>query len=165
MLSKKLAPPPLRYGIAVLVAGVALGVELLLQPFIPQDVPFLLMFGAIMVSAWYGGPWPGLLTMVVAGLATWYFFLGSRGTAIGVGAVPLLVFFVEGTLICLLTGALRTARWRLEASELEAEHDHERLRRSEELFRSLVEGMRDHAIFMLDPATRRIIQTNTSLQD
>jgi PAS domain S-box-containing protein len=35
----------------------------------------------------------------------------------------------------------------------------------EELFRSLVEGMRDHAIFMLDPATRRIIQANTSLQD
>ena len=34
-----------------------------------------------------------------------------------------------------------------------------------ELFRSLVEGMRDHAIFMLDPATRRIIQANTSLQD
>jgi PAS domain S-box-containing protein len=164
MLSKKHAPP-LRYGIAVLVAGVALGVGLLLEPLIPQDVSFLLMFGAIMVSAWYGGPGPGLLTMVVAGLAIGYFFLDPKGSAFGVGAFPLMVFFVEGTLVCLLTGALRTARWRLEASELEAEHDHERLRKNEELFRSLVEGMRDHAIFMLDPATRRIIQANTSFQD
>ena len=116
MLSKKHAPPPLRYGIAVLVAGVALGVESLLGRFIPQDVPFLLMFCAIMVSVWYGGPWPGLLTMVVAGLATEYSFLDPEGSAFGVGAVPLLVLFVEGTLVCLLTGALRTARWRLEAS-------------------------------------------------
>src|SRR5215217_845567 len=94
MLSKKHAPPPLRYGIAVLVAGVALGVESLLGRFIPQAVPLLLMFGAIMVSAWYGGP--GLLTMVVAGLATGYFFLDPKGSAFGVGAVPLLVFFVGG---------------------------------------------------------------------
>src|SRR5829696_5567523 len=94
MLSKKHAPPPLRYGIAVLVTGVALGVESLLGRFIPQDLPLLLMFGAIMVSAWYGGPGPGLLTMVVAGLATGYFFLDPKGSGFGVGAVPLLVFFV-----------------------------------------------------------------------
>lgn len=75
MNSMKRTSPLLRYGVAILVVGVALGIKLLLDPLIPQDVPFLLIFGAVMVSAWYGGLGPGLLTTVLAGLATGYFFL------------------------------------------------------------------------------------------
>jgi PAS domain S-box-containing protein len=153
MYSMKRTSPLLRYGVAVLVVGVALGTKLLLDPVIPQDGPFLLLFGAVMVSAWYGGLGPGLLTTVFAGLVTDYFFLRPQGP-FGLEAVPLLVFFLEGTLVCLLTAALRTARRRAEASKAEAERDHERLRRSEEHFRSLVEGMREHAIFTLDPQGR-----------
>jgi PAS domain S-box-containing protein len=153
MNSMKRTSPFLRYGVAVLVVGVALGFKLLLDPVIPQDVPFLLLFGAVMVSAWYGGLGPGLLTMVLAGLATDYLFLRPQDP-VDPGVIPLLVFFVEGTLVCLLTEALRTARRRAEASKEEAERDHERLRRSEEHFRSLVEGMREHAIFTLDPQGR-----------
>jgi PAS domain S-box-containing protein len=65
--------------------------------------------------------------------------------------VPLLAFLLEGTLVCLLTEALRAARVRAEGSKLEAERHRECLRRDEEHFRSLVEGMRDYAIFTLDP--------------
>ena len=36
-------------------------------------------------------------------------------------AVPLLVFFVEGTLVCLLAEALRAARQRAETSKADAE--------------------------------------------
>jgi PAS domain S-box-containing protein len=153
MYSMKRTSPLLRYGVAVLVVGVALGIKLLLDPVITQDVPFLLLLGAVMVSAWYGGLGPGLLTVVLAGLATDFLFLRPQDP-FAPGAIPLLVFFVEGTLVCLLTEALRTARRRAEASKAEAERDHERLRRSEEHFRSLVEGMREHAIFTLDPQGR-----------
>ena len=153
MYSIKHTSPFLRYGVAVLVAGVALGIKLLLDPVIPQEVPFLLLFGAVMVSAWYGGLGPGLLTMVLAGLATNYLFLRPQDP-LASGAIPLLVFFVEGTLVCLLTEALRTARRRAEASKAEAERDHEHLRRSEEHFRSLVEGMKEHEVFTLDPQGR-----------
>src|SRR5215213_860941 len=128
MYSIKRTSPILRYGVAVLVAGVAVGIKLLLDPVILQDVPFLLLFGAVMVSAWYGGLGPGLLTMVLAGLATTYLFLRPQDP-FAPGAIPLLVFFVEGTLVCLLA----------EASKAETERDHEHLRRSEEHFRSLVE--------------------------
>jgi PAS domain S-box-containing protein len=167
MLSIKRTSPLLRYGVAVLVVGVALGVKVLLEPLISQDVPFLLLFGAIMVSAWYGGLGPGLLTMALAGLATDYFFLQPRA-GFGPAAVPLLVFFLEGTLVCLLTGALRTARLRSEASKLEAERNHERLRMSEErlkesegLYRNVVEQAAEN-IFLLDSDTKRIIQANAS---
>ena len=152
MLSMKRSTPLLRYGVAVLAVGMAFLIKLLLDPLITQETPFLLVFGAIMVSAWYGGLGPGLLATVVAGLVTDYFFLPPTGALSGLSleAVPLLAFILEGTLVCLLTEALRTARWRAEDSKLEAERHHEDLRRSEDHFRSLVEGVRDYAIFMLD---------------
>jgi PAS domain S-box-containing protein len=156
MPSVKHTSPFLRYGVTVLAVGVAFAIKLLLDPLIEQDVPFLLVFGAIMVSAWYGGLGPGLLATVAAGLTTDYFFLDPKGTVSGFSleTVPLLVFFLEGTLVCLLVEALRAARSRAEGSTLEAERQREHLRRNEEHFRSLVEGMRNYAIFTLDPKGR-----------
>src|SRR5215218_623913 len=83
---------------------------------IVQETPFLLIFGAIMISAWYGGLGPGLLATFAAGLATDYFFLPPTGSLSGFSleTVPLLAFFLEGTLVCLLTEALRAARVRAE---------------------------------------------------
>ena len=66
---------PVRYGVAALVVGAAVGVKLLLDPLTAQDTPFLLILGAIMVSAWYGGLGPGLLATGLSALATDYFFL------------------------------------------------------------------------------------------
>src|SRR5215210_7767820 len=145
MPSTRHTSPLLRYGVAVLAVGVAFAIKLLLDPLIVQETPFLLVFGAIMISAWYGGLGPGLFATFTAGLATDYFFLPPTGTfsVVGLEAVPLLAFLLEGTLVCLLTEALRTARWRTEASKLEAERHHEGLRRSEERFRALLRNSSD----------------------
>ncbi len=43
------------YGIAVLSVGAALVIKLILDPLIGRETPFLLFFGAVMASAWYGG--------------------------------------------------------------------------------------------------------------
>jgi PAS domain S-box-containing protein len=156
MLSIRHTSPLLRYGVALLAVGVAFAIKLLLDPLIVQETPFLLVFGAIMISAWYGGLGPGLLATVAAGLATGYFFLQPPGSfsVFSLETVPLLLFFLEGTLVCLLAEALRAARSRAEGSKLEAKRHQERLRRSEEYFGSLVESMRNYAIFMLDPQGR-----------
>src|SRR5215208_3278997 len=153
MLTTKHTSLLLRYGVAVLAVGVAFLIKLLLDALIVQGTPFLLIFGAIMISAWYGGLGPGLLATVAAGLATDYFFLQPTSSFSGFSleTVPLLAFFLEGTLVCLLVEALRAARSRDEGSTLEAERQREHLRRNEEHFRSLVEGMRNYAIFTLDP--------------
>src|SRR5215207_6522791 len=153
MLAIKHTSLLLRYGVAVLAVGMAFLVKLLLDPLIVQETPFLLVFGAIMISAWYGGLGPGLLATVAAGLATDYFFLQPTSSFSGFSleTVPLLAFFLEGTLVCLLVEALRAARSRAEGSTLEAERQREHLRRNEEHFRSLVEGVRNYAIFTLDP--------------
>src|SRR5215204_6834780 len=143
----------LRYGVAVLVVGAALGIKLLLDPLTVQDTPFLLVFSAIIVSAWYGGLGPGLLATAVSALVTDYFFLYPRGTLTGfsVEGIDVLAFTLEGVLVSVLTSSLRSARDRAQQSTLEARNHQESLRESEERFRLMVEGVKDYAIFMLDP--------------
>ena len=60
----------LRYGVAIASAVLALLLKLVLELLIVQETPFLLVFAAVIVSAWYGGLGPRLLATVVAGLAT-----------------------------------------------------------------------------------------------
>lgn len=145
-------PSLLRYGVAVASVAVALGIKLLFSPFTGQH-PFLLLAGAVMVSAWFGGLGPGLLTTVLATMVADYFFLIPVGSFTGVNlhAVPLILFALQGILISSLVEALRSARERAEASTGEALTHQENLRRSEERFRLVLEGVKDYAIFMLDP--------------
>src|SRR5438876_955556 len=58
-------PTPVRYTIAVVAAlgaGVLRGV---LSPIWGEDLPFLTFIPAMVLSAWAGGFWPGLLTTVL----------------------------------------------------------------------------------------------------
>ena len=146
----------LRYGAAPLAVGVALLVKSLLDPLTVQDTPFLLVFSAIIVSAWYGGLGPGLLATGLSALATDYFFLYPVGSFSGISmeGVDVVMFVLEGVLVSLLTSSLRSARNRAQQSALEARGHQESLRESEERFRLMVEGVKDYAIFMLDPGGR-----------
>jgi PAS domain S-box-containing protein len=146
----------LRYGVAALAVGVALLVKLLLDPLTVQDTPFLLVVGAIIVSAWYGGLGPGLMATGLSVLATDYFFLYPEGALSGfsVEGIDVAVFLLEGVLVSVLTSSLRSARDRARRSTLEARSHEESLRESEERFRLMVEGVKDYAIFMLDPGGR-----------
>ena len=147
-------PSWFRYGVAVLAVGLILLLRLLLGPGITPQSPFLLLGGgAVMVATWFGGLGPGLLATALGLLAGDYFFLPPQGsfTGLNVAALPLALFAVQGVLISSLTAALRAARRRAEASELDARNRQEKLRRSEERFRLMVQGIEDYAIFMLDP--------------
>src|SRR5215218_4598563 len=150
---KRLLDIALRYGVAALAVGVALLVKLLLDPLTVQDTPFLLVFSAIIVSAWYGGLGPGLMATGMSVLATDYFFLYPKGALSGfsVEGIDVATFVLEGVLVSVLTSSLRSARNRAQRSTLEARSHQESLRESEERFRLMVEGVKDYAIFMLDP--------------
>ncbi len=72
--------PLLRYGVAMSTVAVAFGLKLLVDPLIVQETPFLFVFTAVMVSAWYGGLGPGLLATGLATLITDYFVLYPIGS-------------------------------------------------------------------------------------
>ncbi len=142
-----------RYGVAALAVALVVLLKLLLDPLITEQSPFLLLAGAVMVGAWFGGLGPGLLATALAALVADYFFLPPKGsfTGLDVAFLPLALFAVQGLVISLLTQALRSARQRAEASALEAHSHQESLRRSEERFRLLVEGVEDYAISCSTP--------------
>jgi PAS domain-containing protein len=146
----------LRYGVATLAIALVVLLKQLLDPLIAQQSPFLLLSAAVLVGAWFGGLGPGLLATALGAVAADYLFLPPVGsfTPLNVAFLPLLLFLLQGALISVLVEALRSARRRAEARTLEAQRRQEDLRQSEERFRLLVEGVRDYAIFMLDPEGR-----------
>lgn len=143
----------LRYSVAMLAVVISLGIKLLLDPLIVQDIPFLMVFLAVLVSAWYGGFGPALVATLASGLTTDYFFLPpiDQISFFGWNALPLGIFMIEGALVSLVVTKLRSATRRAEESTLEARSNEEELRRSEERFRLMVEGVEGYAIFTLDP--------------
>ena len=155
----------LRYGVAVFAVVLALLSKLALEPLIVQETPFLLVFAAVIVSAWYGGLGPGLLATVVAGLATDYFFLPPVQDFSGLGgqAIPLVLYMLEGLLINGVVVGLRRARQRAEVSTREARSRQERLRQSEERYRAVVEQAVE-GICLIDAEDKRILEANREFQ-
>ena len=133
VLETKLRPKP-RYALAVLSVGLALLMQLTLIPLVggdPRSSPFLLFFAAVMVSAWFGGLWPGVLATVLSALLAGYFFLLSRGTLPFDNVAQDLrwaLFVVEGILISALVERSHSARRRAEAHALKVAQGEEEIR-------------------------------------
>ena len=106
-----------RYGIAGLSVLLATLLMLLLDPWLAMtQSPFLLFFGAVMVSAWSGGFGPGLVATALSGcISTYYFIPPLHALSLNwVSGSRLSLFLLEGVLISALAGTLRVARQRLE---------------------------------------------------
>ena len=155
------------YSVAVLTVVVALLLTHFLWWLIKPTL-YPLFFAAVMVSSWYGGTGPALLSIALAALACAYFIhplyslVGSWSSIVG-----LVEFVLVALLISLLNAALRSTQRRAEMNALLAQRSHERLlqtqeslRQTEELYRFLVEGVTDYAILMLD-LNGHIISWNT----
>jgi signal transduction histidine kinase len=135
---------PLRYGVAVASVAMATGLNLLIEPLLPQQSPFLLPAGAVMVAAWFGGLGPGLVATALGALSADYFYLAPVGSFTGLvgGAFWLQVLFVlQGVLITSLAQALHLARQRAEKSALEVQRHQEKLAERERQLHSLVGRM------------------------
>jgi PAS domain S-box-containing protein len=105
---------------ATLVAGLW---RIILSSWLGSDVPYLTFFGAVMVSAWYGGLRPGLLATILSVGITGTFFLAPRIATDGLKpahVAGMLIFAATGGLISAAADALRRTRddYRLEAERL-----------------------------------------------
>jgi len=144
--------PVAHYGIAVLAVALTLIIKLLLDPLIGRETPFLLFFGAVMASAWYGGRGPGLFATLLAALVTDYFFLppyNALSTDLP-DVVRITTFALEGVLISFLSGAMQSALRRARESADEARGYQELSNQREAVHRLMIEEVRDFAIIMMD---------------
>lgn len=126
-----------RYLVAILTVTLALLLKLLLTHLIAHESPFLLFFGAVMVSTWYGGLRPGLLATALAAFISDYFFLGPAYSVLGNKpgeTLELSLFVLQGMLVSVLISALQAAKHRAEVSTRKAQRHYESLSQSEERY-------------------------------
>ena len=111
------------YLLALLSTLVALGLALALAPLF-NDAPVPLFLAAVLITAWVGGLWPGVLATGLAALALVRFFDLSRASPLPGPedtAFDLVLFVVVAGLISWLTAHLRVTNRRLEAARAEIE--------------------------------------------
>jgi PAS domain S-box-containing protein len=65
----------MRYGFAVLMVALAAAITWVF-PLLGSRIPFALFYAAVILSTWYGGKNPGLLTTALSALVSAYLFLG-----------------------------------------------------------------------------------------
>src|SRR6516164_5387917 len=94
------------YTVAVLATAVCLFLRWPLRPVLEDSVPHMTFFPAVMIAAYYGGLWPGLLATTLGALAANSFLMGPIHVLHirGVNDLPALVLFV-------LTGAIISGLW------------------------------------------------------
>ena len=105
---------------ALVAVGVALGLRAALDPWLGARVPYITLFGALIVAAWYGGAGPALLAAVTAWIAAQMLFVEPRGqlTFRGVEqAIEVIAYAISSLLVAGVGGAMQRARRQAEESE------------------------------------------------
>ncbi|MFB2934106.1 PAS domain S-box protein [Aerosakkonemataceae cyanobacterium BLCC-F154] len=156
------SPPSsiLQYGVAFLTVGIVLGVKLLLEPLLDVEIPFLLFFTAVIVSALYGGIKAGFLATILSALVSDYLFLSPTNSvfAVSIGQnIRLILFVLEGLFISKIIHQLTTANQKIKLGK-------QALKESEARYRLLVESVKDYAIFFLD-LKGAVVSWNQSAQN
>jgi PAS domain S-box-containing protein len=99
-----------RYAVAVAAAAMAILLRLSLDPVWGIRLPYITLFPGIMLSAWLGGFWPGVVTTVLCATSAQYFWVEpSRSWAIAdkTDLLGLFVFVAVGGVISALNEAWR----------------------------------------------------------
>lgn len=135
-----------RYSVAVSSVAVATLIRYLLDPVLGDAVPFIFMFPAVVLSSWYGGLGPGLVSAGLGAVAAWYLFLSPPYTFALLGSVGysrLLTFVAASLLIVLLAADLHRTRRRLAAGEKKERAQAERLRVTLASLTAIIESSQD----------------------
>src|SRR4030088_2473394 len=108
------------YGLAVLAPAVSLLIRWPLWPWLGDAVPHMTFFPAVMIAAYVGGLWPGLLATLLSALAANYFLnkqLASLQFKSVNDAAALVLFLLVGAIISGLSESLHRARRQIVADE------------------------------------------------
>lgn len=138
-----------RYLFGIAMAASALGLRLLLSPWTGKGAPFVLFFGALLVTSLVAGLGPGLLVLLVSlPLATVAFAIPA-GASITQAGFQALLYGIDGLIILELTHLTQQARRRLQHANRDLGEAAARLQDSETRTRQIVELAPD-AYFQAD---------------
>ena len=104
--------PPAIWGYTIAVLSVVAALTIARWPALHlQDAPVSLFLCAVILSAWFGGIWPGLLATALSAFTFYYFFLPPiHSLSAKPDEIPrLVVFMVSALFVGLLSVAQRSA--------------------------------------------------------
>jgi PAS domain S-box-containing protein len=110
-------PPPVRYGVAVAAAVAAAAARGMLSGLWGDALPYLTFVPAVVLSAWAGGFWPGIVTTALGAAFATYFWLApfnSFQVSTVADLIGLTFFAGIGALISALSETMYRGRRRLE---------------------------------------------------
>lgn len=97
--ARRLAPAIFRNALAVALVAAAWGLTFFLQSVI-STAGFLFFYTAVVVSAWFGGKWAGLLAVILSALAVEYFFMAPiRSFVLDRESLPVFIEFAASALV------------------------------------------------------------------
>ena len=163
------------YGIAITLVVIALVLMLALDPIVNlAQASFLLFFGAVAISAFYGGQGPGIVaTLLSAIFATYYFLVPQYSwTILTIGAgFRVILFISEGILISHLIGKLRIAQEKisknfekLQATEAEINGLNQALQRRVNELQTLFDAIPINIAIAEDPDCH-VVRLNPAFSD
>jgi PAS domain S-box-containing protein len=88
-----------RYAIAVLAVAATASLRFVLEPVVGERLPFVTLFFAVFVAAWYGGLGPGLLATALGAFVSAFLFIGAMTRVPGLDRIAAL-----GMMLFVLTG-------------------------------------------------------------
>lgn len=166
----RVSPPNMlaRYAIAILCVALALALGYLLGPEVEIKLGSMLLIAAVVLAAWFAGPGPGIMAIVLATLALEYFWTEPIYSFIILpGEMPLLVSFI----LCGLVGlglSLQRRKQEQDSDRNRQTLEHRvaertaQLRLSEERWRNLFETS-SVGIAITEPGGK-ILRANRALQ-
>ena len=105
------------YGVAMVAVSVGIALPLVTKPFVGQSAPWISFIPAVLLSAWYGGFIPGVITSIMLVIAS----LTLGGTLFTTNSNPAtrafgaFMFMVAAMTVCLVIRALRKAQAAVQA--------------------------------------------------
>jgi PAS domain S-box-containing protein len=100
------------YAVAVLAVGVGITLPMVSKPFVGQSAPWVSFIPAVLLSAWYGGFVPGLVTTGLLVAATFALddTLFTSATTPAARGFAGIMFVIAALAVCLVIRAMRLAQ-------------------------------------------------------
>ncbi|WDQ97559.1 HWE histidine kinase domain-containing protein [Devosia sp. J2-20] len=105
--------PLFRWSLSLGLCVVAFALRYGLSDALPPGFPYLTFFPAVIVTTLLAGLWPGVVSAVLCGLASWFFFIAPANSfALNAGATTALLFyaFIVSVDIVIIHGITVTAQ-------------------------------------------------------
>jgi PAS domain S-box-containing protein len=128
----------LRYGSSIVAILLALGVRMLLDPYLGERYPIVTFLVPVIFIAWYAGFGPSVVSIALALLLADFFFLAPRHSFLidqTADQLGFALYAFAGAVMVLLAQALRRAYRQIEVSQKRLRQVGETLRESEERLR------------------------------